>query len=92
MILRRLAIAGCIDFEIVVRRRMTPSMRARTTSCFGCGSKWRSDAPSSIARAIRELTSLIAGALVAAPSRMSSTAASSSSRSSSMTPTSTYVR
>ncbi len=43
---------------------MTPSTRMRTAICFACGSKWRSEAPSSMARAISELTSAIAGAVV----------------------------
>ena len=92
MILRRLVTAGWSAFEIVVSLRMTPSMRARTTTCFACGSKWRSDACSSIAREMRELTRLIAGALVAAPPRMSSSAVESSSSSSSAIPMSSEVR
>ena len=71
---------------------MTPSMRTRTTICFACGSKWRSDACSSIAREMSELTRLIAGALVAAPPRMSSSADGSSSSSSSAASTSSEVR
>ena len=53
----------------------------------GCGSKWMSEASSSIARDSTEWTSLIAGALVAATSRTSV-----SSSSSSVTPSSAPCR
>ena len=52
MIFRRVTTAGCIGFGMVATWRVTPSIRARTTISFSCGSKWMSEAPSSIAWAI----------------------------------------
>ncbi len=63
MILRRVTTAGCIGFGIVATGRVTPSIRARTTISSSCGSKWMSEAPSSIACAIVVWTSFTAGAL-----------------------------
>ena len=65
MIFRRVTTAGCIGFGIVATWRVTPSIRARTTISFSCGSKWMSEAPSSIACAIVVWTSLTAGRLAA---------------------------
>ena len=67
MIFRRLVTAGWRLRGSSSNWRMTPSIRARTTELVACGSKWRSEAPSSIAREMSELTSSMAGALVAAP-------------------------
>jgi hypothetical protein len=50
--------------------RMTPSIRARTTVPLRCGSKCRSDAPSSTAAASSVFTAAIVG-LLAERSRMS---------------------
>ena len=61
MIFSRVITAGCICFGIVATSRVTPSMRARTTMSCSWGSKWMSEAPSSIAWAIVVWTSLTAG-------------------------------
>jgi len=49
MIFRRLMTPSCICFGISATGRVTPSIRARTIMSSSCGSKWMSEAPSSIA-------------------------------------------
>ncbi len=63
---------------IWVESRSTPSTRKRTRMSRPSGSKWMSEAPSSTAPAISELTSLMTGAF-SADSRISATSARSSS-------------
>ena len=63
---------------IWVVSRSTPSTRKRTRISRPSGSKWMSDAPSSTAWPMIELTSLMTGAS-SADSRISETSASSSS-------------
>ena len=83
MILMRETTPAFIRFGICVVSLRTPSTRKRTRmSRDSIGSKWTSDAPSSTAWAISELTSLMTGAS-SADSRISVSAASSSSSSTS---------
>ena len=49
MIFSRLMTPSCICFGISATGRVTPSIRARTIMSSSCGSKWMSEAPSSIA-------------------------------------------
>jgi hypothetical protein len=60
MIFSRLSTPSCICFGICATGRVTPSIRARTIMSSSWGSKWMSEAPSSIACA-RPLVSSLAG-------------------------------
>ena len=82
MIFTRETTPATIRRGIVVVSRSTPSTRKRTRMSRPSGSKWMSEAPSSTAWAMIELTSLITGAS-SADSRMSVIEAPSSSSSSS---------
>ena len=83
---RRVVTPGVIRFGIRCISWSTPSMRKRTASASSCGSKWTSEAPSSAAWKMTELTSRTSGASET-PSSTSRSSASSSSvtRSSSST-------
>src|SRR6476660_4315841 len=61
MIFRRLITPSCICLGICATGRVTPSLRARTTMSSSSGSKWMSEAPSSIAcdRVEQELGRLV---------------------------------
>ena len=85
MIFRRLITPSCICFGICATGRVTPSMRARTIMSSSCGSKWMSEAPSSIACASVAWTSLTAGVSSVA-SAMSSRCAIGSKASSASAP------
>ena len=78
MIFTRETVPAIMRFGIWVVSRSTPSTRKRTRISRPSGSKWMSDAPSSTAWAMIELTSLMTGAS-SADSRISVTSASSSS-------------
>ena len=81
MIFTRDTTPGTMRRGIVVVSWSTPSTRKRTRMSLPCGSKWMSEAPSSTAWAMIELTSLMTGAS-AADSRISATIVGSSSSSS----------
>ena len=93
--LSRVVTPADIRFEIRCTSRRTPSTRKRTTSASSCGSKWTSEAPSSAAWKISELTRRTSG-----PSEMPSSASrsspgsssSSASASSSAVPTASAAR
>ena len=78
MIFTRETTPAVMRLGIVVVSRSTPSTRKRTRMSRPSGSKWMSDAPSSTAWAMIELTSFITGPS-SADSRISVTSASSSS-------------
>ena len=78
MIFTRETVPATIRRGICVVSRSTPSTRKRTRISRPSGSKWMSEAPSSTAWAMIELTSLMTGAS-SADSRISDTSASSSS-------------
>ena len=78
MIFTRETVPAIMRFGICVVSRSTPSTRKRTRISRPSGSKWMSEAPSSTAWAMIELTSLMTGAS-SADSRISVTSASSSS-------------
>ena len=59
---RRVVTPGVIRFGIRCISWSTPSMRKRTASASSCGSKWTSEAPSSAAWKMTELTSRTSGA------------------------------
>ncbi len=82
MIFTRETTPATIRRGIEVVSESTPSTRKRTRMSRPSGSKWMSEAPSSTAWAMTELTSLMTGAS-SADSRMSVTAPSVSSSSSS---------
>ncbi len=81
MIFTRETTPGTMRRGIEVVSLRTPSIRKRTRMSLPAGSKWMSEAPSSIACATIELTSLMTGASMA-DSRMSTGERSSSSSSS----------
>ncbi len=85
---RRVVTPADIRFGMRCTSASTPSMRKRTTSASSCGSKWMSEAPSSAAWKMTELTSRTSGAseIPSSASRSSpSSSASCSATSSSST-------
>ena len=82
---RRVVTPGAIRFGIRCTSWSTPSTRKRTTSASSCGSKWTSEAPSSAAWKMIELTSRTSGASETPSSASRSSASSSRSSSSSST-------
>ena len=81
---RRVVTPADIRFGMRCTSASTPSMRKRTTSASSCGSKWMSEAPSSAAWKMTELTSRTSGASEI-PSSASRSSPSSSSASCSAT-------
>ena len=76
---RRVVTPGVIRFGIRCTSCSTPSTRKRTTSASSCGSKWTSEAPSSAAWKMTELTSRTSGASETPSSTSRSSSSSSSS-------------
>ena len=78
--LRRVVTPAIIRFGIRCTSWSTPSMRNLTTSASSCGSKWTSEAPSSAAWKMTELTSRTSGAseIPSSASRSSSSSSASS--------------
>ncbi len=72
--------------------RSTPSTRQRTTMCLACGSKWMSEARSSIARTITELTKRTIGAWSTPSSRSETPVPTSSPPSSPRSSTTSSTR
>ena len=79
---RRVVTPGAIRFGMRCISASTPSMRKRTTSASSCGSKWTSEAPSSAAWKMIELTRRTSGAseTPSSASRSSVSSSPSSSR------------